>query len=87
MRDKTGLTEEYDFTLEFERPNFRDLDANRSIFTVVQEQLGVRLASATEPMAKRRRGCSSARSAAHYFPPRRLPPCVHNVAGHRLSWR
>jgi uncharacterized protein (TIGR03435 family) len=52
--DKTGLAGRYDFTLEFTHSN-PDLvprdspDADRSIFTALQEQLGLKLAPAKEP--------------------------------------
>jgi uncharacterized protein (TIGR03435 family) len=53
--DKTGLTGRYDFTLEFTRsnPDVVPLDspeADKSIFSAVQEQLGLKLAPAKEPM-------------------------------------
>jgi len=53
--DKTGLTGSYDFTLEFER-NIRDqagVDgpaADGSVFSAVQDQLGLKLTPAKEPM-------------------------------------
>jgi len=49
--DKTGLAGKYDFTLEFTRPN-PDLtaDDDRSVFTAVQQQLGLKLVPAKEPL-------------------------------------
>jgi uncharacterized protein (TIGR03435 family) len=53
--DKTGLTGGYDFTLEFTRSN-PDLvapdspEADRSIFSAVQQQLGLKLVAAKEPV-------------------------------------
>lgn len=53
--DKTGLTGTYDFTLEFEHNNpdatpVNSPDANRSIYSAVQEQLGLQLVPAKEPV-------------------------------------
>ena len=53
--DKTGLTGNYDFTLEFEHNNpdvtpVNSPDANRSIYSAVQEQLGLQLVPAKEPV-------------------------------------
>jgi len=53
--DKTGLTGAYDFTLEFEHNNpdvtpVNSPDANRSIYSAVQEQLGLQLVPAKEPV-------------------------------------
>ena len=53
--DKTGLTGSYDFMLEFMHNN-PDLvapdspEADRSIYTAVQDQLGLKLTPAKEPM-------------------------------------
>ncbi len=52
--DKTGLTGSYDFTLEFTRSNPDVVapgspDAGRSIFSAVQEQLGLKFVAAKEP--------------------------------------
>ena len=53
--DRPGLTGGYDFTLEYTRTN-RDLtsidspDADKSIFSAVQEQLGLKLNPAKEPV-------------------------------------
>jgi uncharacterized protein (TIGR03435 family) len=47
--DRTGLSGEYDFTLEWE-PNANDSAAGASLFTAVAEQLGLRLESGKRPM-------------------------------------
>jgi len=52
--DKTGLTGRYDIKLEMPQPGEDGAggaqDPGMSIFTVVQEQLGLRLESAKEPV-------------------------------------
>jgi uncharacterized protein (TIGR03435 family) len=50
--DKTGITGRYDFTLEFVRnPSAApdSLDADRSIFKALQDQLGLKIVPAREP--------------------------------------
>lgn len=47
--DKTGLTGSYDFTIEL-TSNLRDPDADLPVFTAVQEQLGLKLVEAKEPL-------------------------------------
>jgi len=47
--DRTGLSGEYDFTLEW-APNANDGAAGASLFTAVVEQLGLRLESGKRPM-------------------------------------
>jgi uncharacterized protein (TIGR03435 family) len=52
--DKTGLTARYDFSLEFTRSNpdvvaLDSPDADNSIFSAVQRQLGLKLVPAKEP--------------------------------------
>ncbi len=52
--DKTGLTGRYDIKLEMQQPEPAAADGTQnpgaSIFTIVQEQLGLRLESAKEPV-------------------------------------
>lgn len=47
--DKTGLTGNYDFTIEFST-NKNDPDADLPASTAVQEQLGLKLVEAKEPI-------------------------------------
>jgi uncharacterized protein (TIGR03435 family) len=53
--DKTGLTGRYDFTQEFTRNNpdlhpFDSPEADHSVFDAVEQQLGLKLIAAKEPM-------------------------------------
>jgi len=50
--DKTGLTGKYDFTLEFEPAALagKDESGRPSIFTALEEQLGLKLVPAKEPV-------------------------------------
>jgi uncharacterized protein (TIGR03435 family) len=47
--DKTGLTERYDFTLEFKHESTPDDDPAPSLFDALQEQLGMKLEAAKAP--------------------------------------
>jgi uncharacterized protein (TIGR03435 family) len=49
VADRTGLAGEYDFTLEWV-PNQNDSTAGPSLFTALDEQLGLRLESAKSPV-------------------------------------
>jgi uncharacterized protein (TIGR03435 family) len=49
VTDRTGLSGEYDFTLEW-APNLNDSATGPSLFTALNEQLGLRLESAKSPV-------------------------------------
>ena len=49
VADRTGLSGEYDFTLEWV-PNLNDSATGPSLFTALDEQLGLRLESAKSPI-------------------------------------
>ena len=49
VADRTGLSGEYDFTLEWVR-NLADSAAGPSLFTALNEQLGLRLEPAKTPV-------------------------------------
>jgi len=51
VANKTGLTSSYDFTLTWDaRPEAETADSGPSIFTAIEEQLGLKLVSARGPV-------------------------------------
>jgi uncharacterized protein (TIGR03435 family) len=49
--DRTGLTGAYDFKLEWAPDPANNADARPSLFTALQEQLGLKLQPSTAPLA------------------------------------
>jgi uncharacterized protein (TIGR03435 family) len=48
--DRTGLTGTYDFTIQFNADNSSEPDAYPTLFSAIQEQLGLKLESAKGPL-------------------------------------